>query len=149
MLPQIEFITPILNVSNVPESIEWFEKIGWQRTFTWNSGGVIEDMRDRDDNGIADFAGVGSGKVQIFLCLNAQGSRGGAWPMHVDSNDDESGGNWISVWASSVQDLEKLHQAAVENGMEVVLPITDQPWGSREFRLKHPDGHILRINALM
>ena len=46
MLPQIEFITPILNVSDVPASIAWFEKIGWGRTFTWNNGGVIEDMAD-------------------------------------------------------------------------------------------------------
>ncbi len=149
MLPQIEFITPILNVSSVPESISWFEKIGWRRTFTWNCGGVIEDMADRDDNGVADFAGVGSGQVQVFLCLDAQGSRGGQWPMHVNSNDDESGGNWISVWASTPMDLEKLHQAAVENGLKVVLPVTDQPWGSREFRLMHPDGHILRINAVL
>ncbi len=149
MLPQIEFITPILNVSNVPNSIAWFEKLGWRRTFTWNSSGVIEDMADSDDNGVADFAGVGSGQVQIFLCLNAQGSRGGILPMHVDSNQEESGGNWISLWLSTPADLEQIHQTAVDNGLAVVLPITDQPWGSREFRLMHPDGHILRINAVM
>ncbi len=148
MLPQIEFITPILNVSNVPDSIAWFEKIGWQRTFTWNSGGVIEDMADRDDNGVADFAGVGSGRVQIFLCLDSQGCRGGDLPMQANSCD-EIGGNWISIWASTPKDLEELHQAAVENGMQIELPITDQPWGSREFRLRHPDGHVLRINVVL
>ena len=148
MLPQIEFITPILNVSDVPESIVWFEKIGWQRTFTWNSGGVIEDMADRDDNGVADFAGVGSGQVQIFLCLDAQGSRSGNWPMHTKANDD-IGGNWISIWASTPQDLEELHRAAIDSGLQIILPITDQPWGSREFRLQHPDGHILRINVVL
>ena len=149
MLPQIEFITPILNVSDVPASIAWFEKIGWSRTFTWNTGGVIEDQADSDDNGVADFAGVGSGKVQIFLCLNAQGSRGGKWPMHVNSNDDEGGGNWISVWASTPEDLQKLYETAIEHGMQIVLPLTDQAWGSREFRLMHPDGHILRINVVL
>jgi len=149
VLPQIEFITPILNVSNVPESIAWFEKIGWVRTFTWNIGGVIEDMADQDDNGVADFAGVGSGTVQIFLCLDAQGSRGGKWPMPINSIDDENGGNWMSVWASSPEDLAKLYQAALENQLQIVLPLTDQPWGSREFRLMHPDGHILRLNVVL
>lgn len=149
MLPQIEFITPILNVSNVPESIAWFEKIGWHRTFTWNNGGVIEDMADRDDNGVTDFAGVGSGPVQIFLCLNDQGCRGGSSPMHEPANDDALGGNWISVWASTCEDLSKLYQAAVDNGMQIVLELTDQEWGSREFRLRHPDGHILRINVVL
>jgi len=147
--PQIEFITPILNVSDVPASLLWFEKIGWSRTFTWNRGGVIEDMEDSDDNGVADFAGVGSGEVQIFLCLNAQGSRGGKWPMHVNSNADESGGNWISLWVSTPSDLQELYEKAIENGMQIVLPLTDQPWGSREFRLMHPDGHILRLNAVL
>ena len=74
MLPQIEFITPILNVSDVPESI---------------------------------------------------------------------------AWASTPQDLEKLYQAAVENEIKIELPVTDQPWGAREFRIMHPDGHILRINVVL
>ena len=149
MLPQIEFITPILNVSDVPASIAWFEKIGWGRTFTWNNGGVIEDMADWDDNGVADFAGVGSGKVQIFLCLNAQGSRGGKWPLHVSSNEEERGGNWISVWASTPTDLQQLYETALKHGMQIVLPLTDQEWGSREFRIMHPDGHILRFNVVL
>ena len=145
MLPQIEFITPILNVSDVPESIAWFEKLGWHRIFTWNNAGVIEDMADRDDNGVADFAGIASGSVQVFLCLDAQGSRGGKWPMHGNSN----GGTWISLWASTPQDLEKLYQAAIENEIKIELPVTDQPWGAREFRIMHPDGHILRINVVL
>jgi hypothetical protein len=151
MLPSIEFITPILNVSDVPASLAWFAKIGWQRTFTWNAAGMIEDMADRDDNGVADFAGVGSGPVQIFLCLNGQGPRSGPKPMPVDfyANDDETKGCWISVWASSPEDLDILYQAAVSNKLDIVLELTDQPWGSREFRVRHPDGHTLRINAVL
>jgi len=149
LLPQIEFITPVLNVSNVVESLKWFEQIGWKRTFTWNHAGMIEDKADRDDNGDADFAGVGSGKVQIFLCLDAQGSRGGLSPMFVNTSGDETGGCWISLWVAKTSDLDALHRAAIENSMNVILGITDQPWGSREFRLLHPDGHTLRINAVL
>jgi uncharacterized glyoxalase superfamily protein PhnB len=149
VLPQIEFITPILNVSDVPQSLRWFEKLGWSRTFTWNHAGMIEDQADADDNGVADFAGVGSGNVQIFLCLNGQGARGGPAPMFAASNPDEWGGSWISVWTAGVQELQALFDAAVANQMNIVLELTDQPWGSREFRVMHPDGHILRINALL
>ncbi len=149
LLPQIEFITPILNVSNVPESLKWFEQIGWRRTFTWNHAGIIEDMADRDDNGEADFAGVGSGQVQVFLCLNAQGSRGGPSPMLVNAPTDETGGCWISLWVATTADLDVLHSAALGSNMNVILGMTDQPWGSREFRLLHPDGHTLRINAVL
>jgi uncharacterized glyoxalase superfamily protein PhnB len=149
VLPKIEFITPILNVSDVPASLRWFEKIGWDRTFTWNHAGVIEDQQDSDDNGVADFAGIGSGKVQIFLCLNGQGSRGGTSPMNAQANADETGGCWISVWTSTTDELCELYRAATENGMQIVLEMTDQPWGAREFRLMHPDGHVLRINAVL
>jgi uncharacterized glyoxalase superfamily protein PhnB len=137
LLPEIEFITPILNVSNVPKSLRWFEQIGWRRTFTWNHAGVIEEMQDSDDNGIADFAGIGSGNVQIFLCQDGQGSRG------------EGLGSWISVWVPDTKGLDLLYHAALENGMNVILGVTDQPWGAREFRLMHPDGHVLRINAFL
>ena len=147
MLPQIEFITPILNVSDVPASLVWFEKIGWKRTFTWNAAGIIEEMQDRDDNGVADFAGVSSGRVQIFLCLDGQGARGGALPMNTA--DPVEAGNWISLWASTTEELATLYHAAVANGMQVVLEMTDQPWGSREFRIAHPDGHTLRFNAVL
>lgn len=149
MLPKIEFITPILNVSDVPESIAWFEKIGWQRNFTWNHAGMIEDMADGDDNGVADFAGVGSGNAQIFLCLNHQGPRGTTMPLQVQNSNLEPGGIWVSIWASSPEDLAKLYQAAVENGMQIGLEPTDQPWGAREFRIIHPDGHTLRVNAVL
>jgi uncharacterized glyoxalase superfamily protein PhnB len=148
-LPQIEFITPILNVSDVPASLRWFEQLGWSRTFTWNSAGVIEDKADRDDNGVADFAGIGSGNVQIFLCLDAQGARGGPLPQHVTGKADETGGCWISLWVSSTDALKTLYDEAKSCEMEIILDLTDQPWGSREFRLLHPDGHTLRINAVL
>ncbi len=54
-----------------------------------------------------------------------------------------------SLWASTPQDLAKLYEAAVENEIKIVLSVTDQPWGAREFRIMHPDGHILRINVVL
>jgi len=29
----------------------------------------------------------------------------------------------------------------------VSMPPTDEPWGVREFHLRHPDGHIFRVGA--
>ena len=55
-------ITPILNVSDMQKSFEWFEKIGWQKGWDWGTP--------------VSFGGVCSGETQIFLCLNGQGGRG-------------------------------------------------------------------------
>jgi hypothetical protein len=66
---KLERITPILNVSNIEESFAWFEKIGWQKGWDWGEP--------------PSFGGVCSGDVEIFLCENGQGSRGGPMPQFV------------------------------------------------------------------
>src|SRR5438045_3210888 len=55
-------LTPILNVSNFAESVVWFEKLGWEKSWDWGDPPT--------------FGGVCSGVCQIFLCLNGQGGRG-------------------------------------------------------------------------
>ena len=44
-------------------------------------------------------------------------------------------------------DADALHEIAVKNGMIVTYPPTDEPWGVREFHLRHPDGHMFRVSA--
>ncbi len=142
----VRHITPILNVSDIPSSIRWFESIGWRRCWTHNAGGMIRDAGDRDASGPATFAAVGSGEVEIFLCQNAQGSRGGPWPASQMS-DDRFGGVWMSWWVRTVAELDDVHDRATRLGMTIGRPPTDEPWGVREFWLVHPDGHVFRVSA--
>ncbi len=124
-------MTPILNVSNLPESFAWFEKIGWSKKWDWG-----EPPR---------FGAVGCGKVEIFLCLGAQGSRGGPMPQFV--GDDATGGTWMSWWVESPAAVDAAHARALEHGLTVTWPPTNEPWGVREFHLRHPDGHTFRVSA--
>jgi hypothetical protein len=32
-------------------------------------------------------------------------------------------------------------------GLDTLQPPEDKPWGVREFGLRHPDGHVLRIGT--
>lgn len=34
---KVHHLAPILNVSNLVQSFEWFEKLGWQKTWDWGS----------------------------------------------------------------------------------------------------------------
>ena len=34
-------VTPILNVTNVEKSFDWFEILGWTRGFAWNDAGML------------------------------------------------------------------------------------------------------------
>jgi catechol 2,3-dioxygenase-like lactoylglutathione lyase family enzyme len=123
-------LTPILNVSNFAESVAWFEKLGWTKGFQWGSPPT--------------FGAVCSGKFEIFLCLGAQGGRGkSALATTRDSGECADKGVWMSVW---VDDVDAVHRHCLEQGLEVTMPPTDEPWGVREMHVRHPDGHVFRIS---
>lgn len=140
-------IIPILNVSNVPVSIAWFEKLGWKVGFSWNDSGMIEGAAVRNAHGDAQFAGICCGECEIFLCHDAQGSRGGPEPRHV--GNDDTGGVWMSWWLKTPEEVNEAHSTATSHGMMIAHPPTDEPWGVREFHLVHPDGHTFRVSAPM
>lgn len=126
-------VTPILNVSNIEESFAWFEKLGWERRWDWGTPPT--------------FGCVSAGRVRIFLCLNAQGGRGrSATAATFGPDGDESGdkGVWMSLW---VDDVDAVSEVCVREGIEVALPPTDFPWGTREMHVRHPDGHVFRVSA--
>lgn len=137
-------ISPILNVSDVPASMRWFELLGWQRGFTWNDGGSIDGAADADQHGPAHFGGVCCGELSIFMCRGAQGSRG--QPAR-GAGDEDTGGVWMSWWLESPAAVDEAHALAVRHGISVTWPPTDEPWGVRECRIQHPDGHTIRLSA--
>jgi uncharacterized glyoxalase superfamily protein PhnB len=130
-------VTPILNVSDIEASIEWFEKVGWHPRWTWNG--------DFGAEGRATFAAVASDQAEIFLCRDGQGSRGGKVPQFP--GDDETDGVWMTWWLETPADVDAAHASAREHGLEVIWPPTDEPWGVREFHLRHPDGHTFRVSS--
>ena len=44
-----------------------------------------------------------------------------------------------------VQDVDALHEEAVRRGLEIVYPLTDEPWGIRRFFVKDPDGRVINV----
>jgi catechol 2,3-dioxygenase-like lactoylglutathione lyase family enzyme len=135
-------LMPILNVSNIVESFAWFEKLGWKKGWDWGDPPT--------------FGGVCNGAVEIFLCQDGQGSRGGpirgpqdplgvGVPRHV--GDDDTGGVWMSWFLSSPAEVDAAYKLALEQGITVTWPPTDEPWGVRECHLRHPDGHTFRVSA--
>ncbi len=108
-------LVPILNVSDIAASVAWFAQLGWTRRWDWSA-----------QFGPPTFASVQSGECEIFLCLNGQGERG----------------MWLSIW---IDDADVLHQQCLREGIEILRPPRDEPWGVRELHVRHPDGHVLRL----
>jgi catechol 2,3-dioxygenase-like lactoylglutathione lyase family enzyme len=116
-----EEIVPILNVSNYRASVEWFEKVGFRPGFEW----------PQTPGDAPGFGAVLWDDVRIFLCLDGQGGRG-------------EHGVWISIF---VDDVDAVHARCVDEGLKITRGLVDEVWGVREFHLRHPDGHTLRISG--
>jgi uncharacterized glyoxalase superfamily protein PhnB len=121
---KLTHLTPILNVSDVSASLDWFEALGWARGFAWD-----EDVGMHSNQ--PTFASIQSGDAEIFVCLGNQGAR----PV------------WMSWFLASREELAAVYARAVELSCEIALEPTDEPWGMREFHLRHPDGHVFRVSA--
>ncbi len=44
-----------------------------------------------------------------------------------------------------VEDVDALHAEAVRRGLEIVYPLTDEPWGIRRFFVRDPDGTVINV----
>jgi hypothetical protein len=72
---------------------------------------------------------VGFGGDEIFLCRDGQGGRG-------------ERGAQLSIW---VADVDAFHAARNREGITVLRPPRDEPWGVREMVIQHPDGNTFRV----
>jgi catechol 2,3-dioxygenase-like lactoylglutathione lyase family enzyme len=124
-------LTPILNVSNVPESFAWFEKLGWRKAWDWGDPPT--------------FGGVACGESEIFLCQDGHGARGG--PMPREPWDNQAGSTWMSWWLGTTAEVDAVYDLALKLGISAPWPPTDMPWNVRECHIRHPDGHTFRVSA--
>lgn len=147
----VQKVTPILNVRSVPASIKWFEAIGWKRSFTWNSGGLIDSAELEDESGPADFGGVCLNEATIFLCQDGQGPRNPEESVKAGESgtriEKVTEGSWMSWWLESQAALDRLHALAQQLGYRILMEPVSEPWGVREFHLQHPDGHVFRCSC--
>jgi catechol 2,3-dioxygenase-like lactoylglutathione lyase family enzyme len=126
-------IVPILNVSDIAKSFQWFEKLGWKKSWDWGDP--------------PNFGAVCSGECQIFLCEGSQGGRGhggGGRTFGPGGNQTADKGVWVSIF---VDDVDAVHRHCLEQGLEVAFPPTDMDWNVREMHVRHPDGHVFRIGS--
>ncbi|MCY7354852.1 MAG: VOC family protein [Lysobacter sp.] len=44
-----------------------------------------------------------------------------------------------------VTDVDQMHAKALAQGIEIVYPLTDEPWGVRRFFVLDPNGVVINI----
>ncbi len=129
---KVNAMTPILNVSDLNQTFEWFKQLGWIKKWDWGDP--------------PSFGSVGSGECEIFLCKDGQGGRGkgdNTQTFGPDGDEGKDQGVWISIWVDSV---DEVYETARNAGIEVVFNPENMPWGVRECHLRHLDGHVFRVS---
>lgn len=135
--------TPILSVSSVAASVRWFEALGWSFAYGYADARKRVEPRERGAAWAGVFAVLRAGRGQLFLCERGQGARAPA-----PGPGAERGGAFWTYWSlARPEDVDAMHRRALAAGVSVLAPPADQPWGERELRLAHPDGHVFRISS--
>ena len=107
---------PVLQVANVESSARFYcEKLGFESVGTWGEG--------------PDFGIVQRGRVTIAL----------------DRSRDDGPIPTNQYWAAYiyVEDADTLCEQVRGNGVEIVRGPEDMSYGSHDFDIRDPDGHLL------
>ncbi len=51
------------------------------------------------------------------------------------------------VISIGVTDVDAVHERIVAAGVDIVHPLTDEPWGVRRFFFRDPDGNVINVVA--
>ena len=107
---------PVLQVENVSRSEAYYcEKLGFESLGTWGDG--------------PNFGIIQSGEVTIAFDRSRNGDA-------IPTNQ---------YWAAYiyVEDADALCKIMRSNGVEIVREPEDKLYGSRDFDIRDPDGHLL------
>ena len=114
MSAKFERLTPMLNVTDVAASIEWYVSIGF------------EVLNKYEEDGVSNWAYLRCGGADIMVNrrdLPREASLGGNLYIYVVDVD--------ALWA------------ALKDRVTVSEPLADQFYGMRDFWIEDPDGYIL------
>ena len=118
----VQTVYPTLRYRDPEAAIYWLER----------ALGFMLEADHRDDDGEIVHAEVSFRGNRIML-------------GPVGTSELPTGG---PAWTYLVaDDVDGLHGQAVEHGAEVVIPIKDMDYGSREFTVKDSDGHFWSIGT--
>ena len=111
-------IQPVLHFADLAKAVRYFTE----------SFGFREHNVMRDDSGVAQYA-----EMEFGGCYISFG------PTRGDGSPFELGPSAVYV---ALDDPDAHHARAVAAGAEIVMPLTDQEYGSREYAARDPEGNV-------
>lgn len=119
-------VMPALRYQNAPAMMDWLVKIfGFERHAVYEGAGGEINHAELKLNG---------GMIMLGSMKDDEHAR--RFKSPDDLGGAETGGIYIVM-----EDVDAAYGRALEAGAVVVRPITEMPYGSREFTIKDPEGH--------
>jgi uncharacterized glyoxalase superfamily protein PhnB len=122
-------IIPCMRYRDAPAAIEWLcNVLGFEKNAVYaNDDGTIAHAQ----------LSYGDGMIMLSSVLKAETEFG-----KQIKQPDEIGGLETQSPYVIVQDVDGLYEKVKAAGGEIVLEIKDQPYGSRDFSCRDPEGHL-------
>jgi len=125
-------VIPALRYHNAPAAIDWLcQVIGFTRHAV-----------HQGEDGTIGHAELSLGNGMIMLGSAKEDEHGRRFKSPRELGDVETSSVYIIV-----PDADAVHTRAVAAGAEIIRPVQDTPYGSREFALKDPEGHSWSVGT--
>lgn len=115
--PRVTSFAPQFLVDDLARSIAYYEKLGFAFGAPWDGFYAI-------------------GRVDGLELHLKEAPKSDAERRHRREHEhlDASAG---------VDGIEAFHARCAANGVTIIKPLTETPWGTRDFYVEDPDGHII------
>lgn len=122
-------IIPCMRYSDAPAAIEWLcNVLGFEKHVVYaNADGTIAHAELRRGNGMVMLGSVLKEETEFGKQIK---------------QPDEIGGFETQSPYVIVQEVDDLYEKVKAAGGEIVLELKDQPYGSRDFTCRDPEGHL-------
>jgi len=119
-------IIPTMLYHDAPAAIQWL----------CDTFGFVKHAVHKDDAGLVVHAELtlGNGMIMLGAVRDADFQK---W----QKSPRELGAATQSCYIV-ITDPDALHDRAVKAGAEIVMPLADKPYGSRDFSCRDPEGHL-------
>lgn len=117
---QIHSTVPVISTGDIKGSILYYT-------------GVLGFLADFEFGDPVSYAGIRSGEAEIYLAYDVDLSK------HIKEKNLHPE---VFIWLTDVDSLFKTHTA---NGANIVDPISNKPWGARQYVIEDLNGYHLKF----
>ena len=117
---KIHSAVPVIGTDNIEKSLKYYiEVLGFTLDFKYGDPPV--------------YAGVKSGEAEIYLTNDPHLAKGIKESKLVPE---------VFIWVSDAESLFKDH---INKGAEIVEPLSDRPWGARQYVVREINGYHIKF----